>query len=365
MRISILDPFLRTLGGHFTDLDLRLAAHWAAQGHTVTVHCRKNAPAALDPLFVSAKATLRRTFSMPSADWKKPGFDDVERLRLVAAAYHHDLLDLEPADLMVWPSASSACAMAHALYGLRTPAVFAIFEHPGAISTAGPGAFTASQEFMRLRRQKAVWGLYVEDFKPIWDSILDPEDIQLLPYPTAGMPLPRQPSKPLRIGLVGAFRNERRIDLVLPLIERLLDKGFAVNLQDSRGDVPARSHDRLERFGFLENITPVIAACDLIIWPAMASNYLCRPSGIVAESIACGVPLVMSSACYPSEMAIKQGAAVFFQRPYLNEVLEAVDKAAARIEALREKALLCATRWNDKHGLERLADRFIELAGVA
>ena len=78
----------------------------------------------------------------------------------------------------------------------------------------------------------------------------------------------------------------------------------------------------------------MIAACDLIIWPAVAASYLCRPSGIVAESIACGVPLVMSSACYPSEMAIKQGAAVFFHAPHLDEVLEATDKAAAQIEAL-------------------------------
>ena len=63
MRISILDPGLSKLAGHFTDLDLRLAGHWAAQGHTVTVHCRKDAPATLDPLFVNAKAALRRTFT--------------------------------------------------------------------------------------------------------------------------------------------------------------------------------------------------------------------------------------------------------------------------------------------------------------
>ena len=63
-------------------------------------------------------------------------------------------------------------------------------------------------------------------------------------------------------------------------------------------------------------------------------------------------------------MATTQGAAVFFQRPSLEEILEAVDLAAARIVALREKAQLCAKRWNIKNGLERLADRIFELAGV-
>jgi glycosyltransferase involved in cell wall biosynthesis len=362
MRISILDPSLRMLAGHFTDLDLRLAARWTAQGHVVTVHCRKTTPLSLDPLFLGANVSLKRTFTVP--DWIKPGIDDVERLRLGSAVYHQDLLEMESADLIVWPSATAVCAMAHALLGHKAPTVFTIFEHPGAMSTESPGALTASLDYMRLRRQKVVWGIYIEDFMPIWGSILGPGNIHLLPYPTTAKPLPRNPAKPLRFGYVGALRQERRIDLVLPLIERLLGKGFAVSLQDSGGDLPAFSHNRLERFGFLQDIAPVIAACDAMIWPAVAIKYLCRPSGIVAESIASGVPLVMSSACYPSEMAMKQGAAVFFQRPHLNEVLEAADVAAKQIDALQKKAFLCAKRWNRKNGLDRLADRILHLAGV-
>lgn len=365
MRISILDPGLSKLAGHFTDLDLRLAGHWAAQGHTVTVHCRKDAPATLDPLFVNAKAALRRTFTVLSREWLRPGVDNVAPLRLAATAYHQDLLELEAADLVVWPSASSVCAMAHALCGVTAPAVFGIFEHPGANSAASPGAYAAARELMRLRRQKVAWGVYVEDFEPAWSSILGTGSLQLLPYPTAGRPRLRKPSGPLRIGFVGALRPERCIDLAVPLIKQLLDRGFGVTLQDGSNDVPAFFHDRLERFGFLQDITPVVAACDLVVWPAQAINYLGRPSGIVAESIACGVPLVMSSACYPSEMAIKQGSAVFFQRAALNEVLEAVGIAAAQIGALREKALLCGKRWNRKNGLRRLADRIFELAGVS
>jgi len=371
MRISILDPSVRLLGGHFTDLDRRLAAHWTAQGHAVTVHGQKNAIAPLDQLFTGANASFKRTFTQPPSDWSNPGFDPVERLRLEAALYHQDLLELETADLMVWPSASASNAMAHALYGLKTPAVLTVFEHPafnphnpGFNSKASPGAFAASRAYMRLRRQKVAWGLHVEDFMPVWNSVLGPGNIQLLPYPTAGTPRLRKPSKPLRIGIAGALRLERHSDLVVPLIQRLLDKGYAVSLQDSLKQVPEFSHDRLERHGYLQDITPVIAACDLVVWPAVVERYLCRPSGIVAESIACGVPLVMSSACYPAEMAVTQGAAVFFQRPSLEEVLEAVDLAAAQIGALREKALHCAKRWNRKHGLEKLADRILELAGV-
>ncbi len=364
MRISILDPSIHVPGGHFTDLDLRLAAHWTSQGHVVTVHGVKTAAAPLDQLFMSANASFKRTFTLHPAEGSKPGFDQVKRLRLEAGAYHQDILELETADLIVWPSATASCAMAHALYGLKTPAVLTVFEHPGYNSPLSPGAFAAARAYMQLRRQKVTWGLHVDDFMALWNSVLGPGNIQLLPYPTAGKPRLHKPSKPLRIGFAGAFRPERCSDLMVPLIQRLLDRGFAVTLQDSWNSVPAFTHDRLERFGYLQDITPVIAACDLVIWPAMAEQYLRRPSGIVAESIACGVPLVMSSACYPAEMAITQGAAVFFQRPSVEEILEAVDQAAARLEPLRKKAQLCAKRWNRKHGLERLADRIFELAGV-
>jgi hypothetical protein len=195
MRISILDPWVYMLGGHFTDLDLRLAAHWAAQGHTVTVHGQKKVVAALDQLFNNANASFKRTFTPPT-DWSKPGFDHVERLRLEAAACHQDLLELETADLIVWPSASASSAMAHALCGLKTPAVLTIFEHPGFNSTASPGAFAASRAYMQLRRQKVAWGLHVEDFIPAWNSVLGPGNIQLLPYPTAGSPVPASPPSP-------------------------------------------------------------------------------------------------------------------------------------------------------------------------
>ena len=201
MRISILDPALRRLGGHFTDLDLRLAARLGSAGphrkRSLQEECA-SVPGPADLL--GANASLKRTFTTPSPDWIKPGFDDVERLRLESAAYHQDLLELETADLMVWPSAISACAMAHALYGLKTPTVFTIFESPGAISAASPGAFAAVPGYMRLRRQKVVWGLHVEDFMPIWSSILGPGNMQLLPYPTAGKPLSRKLSEPLASG---------------------------------------------------------------------------------------------------------------------------------------------------------------------
>ena len=95
------------------------------------------------------------------------------------------------------------------------------------MSAESPGAFAASLDYMRLRRQKVVWGIYVEDFMPIWGSILGSGNIHLLPYPTTAKPLPRNPAKPLRFGmLASSLRQERRIDLVLPLIERLLGKGF-------------------------------------------------------------------------------------------------------------------------------------------
>ena len=365
MRISILDPYLRMLDGHFTDLDLRLAMLWTQLGHKVVVHCRKDAPPSLDPLFGDAGIGFVRSFSIPEPAWSEPGFNPFERLRLTSAAYAQDLQSAEEAELVFWPSASSACALAQAMSGSTVPVVFGIFEHPGAISPASPGAFAASSQLMRQRGMTVVFGHYVEDFAPIWSSILGPETIKPLPYPTAGRPEPRPLSAPLRIGLTGALRPERGSRIAIPLIERLLAEGFSVILQDSRGEVPAFTHPRLERYGFLRDITPVVAACDLMLWPSSASQYLSRPSGIVAEAIACAVPVVMTSACYPAEMAVKQGAAIFFHRIDLEEIAATVKQAAARIVSLKQDAWACSLRWQARHGVEKLAQRVLELGSSA
>lgn len=360
MHIALLDPSLRMLEGHFTDLDLRLAQLWTAAGHKVTAYARADAPPSLDPHFKAAGIRLEKPFPVPPAAWYTRDFKDRDRIQRVAEL-NRDVLDgVRHFDLAVWPSANSACALGYAMSKQKAPVGFGVFEHPIALPSAATGVFAAAQAMLKDAGTPTLWGFYVDDFLPIWRTILVPGTAAKLANPTVAPPRLKNDG-PLRVGLIGAQRAERRIDLTLPLAKALLAEGYSVILQDSRGEVAELSHERLTRHGFLADMSPVFAACDLIVWPATPRSYMGRPSGIVSEAIATGVPLVMSSACYPSQLAGEYGSAVFFQHAGEQEILAAIAHAAANIGNLRQKAVEKAAIWNRDNGIVRLAEQFLEL----
>ncbi len=362
MQIALLDPSLRMLEGHFTDLDLRLAMLMAGAGHDVKVYARADAPESLDRLFAAAGIGFGKLFPVPPAAWSARGFDAEERIRRIAAASCATIDGLHPFDLAIWPSASAAHALGYALSASNAPAAFGIFEHPMTTSASSPATLAEAQSVLAARGVTTSWGFYVEDFIPIWRTILAPDTPRRLPYPTVAIPPRRPEAGPLRIGLIGAQRDERLIGLTIPLAEALLAAGHHVILQDSSGNLPDFAHERVTRHGFLADLSPVFAACDLILWPAIPRNYMGRPSGLVAEAIACGIPLVMSAGCYPAQMAAEHGCAVFFQRNGIEDVMAAIARAVSGIEALRRQAAERATVWNRANGIVRLADAFLQLA---
>lgn len=363
MRIALFDPSLRMLEGHFTDLDLRLAGLMAGAGHRVKVHARADAPASLDRLFAAAAIDFGKPFPVPPAAWFAKGFDEEDRIRRIAAAGAAVIDRLEPFDLAVWPSASAAHAMGYALSASKAPAAFGIFEHPMATSGSSPAALAEAQSLLAARGITTSWGFYVEDFIPLWRTILAPGTAAKFPYPTVGLPCgARRQEGPLRIGLLGAQRDERRIDLTIPLARAMLAEDHAVVLQDSSHSVPDFTHERMTRHGFLADLSEVFAACDLVVWPAIARNYMGRPSGLVAEAISCGIPLVMSAGCYPSQMAGELGSAMFFQKNAIADIMATLARAISGIAALRQRAAEKAIVWNRTNGIARLAETFLDLA---
>jgi hypothetical protein len=362
MRIALLDPSLRMLEGHFTDLDLRLAQAWTAAGHEVTVYVRTDAPQSLDPLFDVSGIRLQRSFPVPPQAWYARDVGAEERLRRIGALYSDVLNALDRFDLAVWPTATVSGALGYAASHHIAPVAFGYFEHPIALLPSSLAIAAEAQQRLDHKDVPALWGHYVEDFACIWQTALRPGSLVHLPYPTIAPARLKQKESPLQIGLIGAQRAERHADLTIPVAQALLAQGHAVILQDSSGAVPDFTHERLTRHGFLADLSPVFAASDLIIWAANPWNYMGRPSGIVAEAIASGVALVMSAGCYPSQMASQSGSVVFFQKAETGEIAAAVARAAAKIDTLRRTAGEKAAVWNRANGITRLAEQFLGLA---
>lgn len=125
----------------------------------------------------------------------------------------------------------------------------------------------------------------------------------VLPFCSAGLPEPRPDpgSGPLRIGLAGQYRREKGMDEAL---RELLDEQtgewiLRVGVPDP-GDFLSRSPAAARRDGFeLVNTAEPAAfraflrSCDVLVLNYDPAAYAYRPSGLVADAAAAGLPVVL------------------------------------------------------------------------
>jgi glycosyltransferase involved in cell wall biosynthesis len=107
--------------------------------------------------------------------------------------------------------------------------------------------------------------------------------------------------------------------------------------------------------GRIPDFAAALAQCDLIVWPSNAKTYRGNTSGIVSESVASGIPLVMSSNCAPAERVVEIGSATFFHHFSVGAVMQAINEAVANYPALVAAARYGAELWRQREGTVRLA----------
>jgi glycosyltransferase involved in cell wall biosynthesis len=178
-----------------------------------------------------------------------------------------------------------------------------------------------------------------------------------LPAPHDGAVNQGRPAVLTRIGFFGHQRPARGLDLMPELVRRLLDRGYEVVVQDSaKGADQGHRHPRLDVLPYIKDFAAEIARCDLVIWPSRWQGYTTSCSGVVSESIASGVPVILPSGCLPATVAARHGCGTFFHDHTVESVLLAVDEVAADFPRLLERARRGAASWHETNGTARLVD---------
>lgn len=107
-------------------------------------------------------------------------------------------------------------------------------------------------------------------------------------------------SDDLTIGFFGWMRNERGAHLKESLKQACKDAGFKV-LDQSMSNSASKAGSE-EQSKYLANLGKAMHGCDVILWPASASAYRTRTSGIVFNALANGIPIVMPNNCRPYDI---------------------------------------------------------------
>ena len=101
-------------------------------------------------------------------------------------------------------------------------------------------------------------------------------------------------------------------------------------------------------------------ASDLVLQPYDNPVYALMPSGIFADAVVCGAPVVAPAGTWISDRLDEGwGAGVTFAPPTAAAIAEATVKAIDRLEALRAKAAGQGEAWRKAHSLEAYVDHIM------
>lgn len=365
MKISLLDPGLKTPEGHHFDLDLRLVRALARRGHDVAVHGHANPDPGLVALAEEAGMRFHSTFRVSTYARLPQLPSRFEAYRTSELATAQDLAGVPITDMWFWPTLApyQLAAAVHRSGAVRQ--IGGAWWLPRFPQPMGAPSWAATARKLAETDGSIIVGAYDELLCEGYRSFSPRLDIKRLPCPHDGTNNDRKPTSLRRIGFFGHQRAARGIDLIPELVDALLAKGFEVVVQDSSGRLKRKGNDaRITVLEYIEDFPSELARCDAVIWPSHWEAYIQSLSGVVSECIATGVPVIVPSGCFPAQIAARYGCGVFFHEYSRAAILDAVDEAAREYSELAARARAAATAWHSQNGTDRLAAWIEEHSGA-
>jgi glycosyltransferase involved in cell wall biosynthesis len=101
---------------------------------------------------------------------------------------------------------------------------------------------------------------------------------------------------------------------------------------------------------------------DIAFLPYSWQRYAIRTSGVFAEAAACGLPVVVPDNTWMSDqLAQGHGAGETFAEWTPQAMTGALLRAAERIAALHQQALVCSTAWRSAQSIHAYLPRVLDL----
>jgi hypothetical protein len=203
--------------------------------------------------------------------------------------------------------------------------------------------------------------------------------VHVLPWPIVSrVQRSRTGKRPLTISILGAQRPGKGYRLVPEIAESLLRDHTGIRLLIHNAsphrmpEIQQRLRDLAGRNERLElnkhNVTPdgccrLLDSSDLIVCPYDPAPYLSAHSGIVAEALGNGIPVVVPAGTILESMLEEHGyPGAAFDTLSTESVGSAVTSAIHRYDALLHAAQAAAMKWRQTHGPSHIVDKVLDLA---
>jgi len=182
---------------------------------------------------------------------------------------------------------------------------------------------------------------------------------------------PERLDRPPRVAVVGGAREEKGSHKVRPVVRACRASGTALDFvvqlaneglsprdwEDLAGVATEPGvtvvHGALERHRYLR----LLADSDVLLLPYDRLPYRQRGSGILAEAVAAGMPVIVPDGTWAAEQVDEgKAAGVAYAGDGPESIAAALGRCAAEIEPLRARARACAPAWMRSQSLQAFLD---------
>lgn len=364
MKINILDSGIIERLGHHFDYCMKLARHYSNAGMDVHVYGGVQMTAQTEAEF-GKYGSISKLFRLrpyqPSRSYDYYG-GEIHQHHVEAESVAEDLEKARPADLWIWPSLWAhevqACAQAriagnivgcvHADPGVESRSVEAQLWRSSLLNAAANGVrLTLSAHEGELRHRFA--------------AIYPGAKFAIIPHPVEGS-APAEPRAGLkRIGFLGHQRVNKESPAKAKLLAKLIDDGFAVTYQNSSNskspDVPG-----VDILGYVEDLAVPIADCDLVVLPYDVEFYAARGSGILAQSLALGVPTIAPYGTLPGRTIENFGVGPLSVGNAAGAIYQAINLARRAYPTYAINAQRAAQIFCKHNGVAKFAQAYLAAA---
>lgn len=173
----------------------------------------------------------------------------------------------------------------------------------------------------------------------------------------------------LRFVYLGGARKEKGFDVFARAALRMENKdvefAFQSYLDDPRDMESPAARAELEgsrRTDLILLNTPLnssayrdlLQSADVVVIPYRQQYYRSRTSGILAEAIAAGKPVITTADTWMADQVRQYGVGITFKDGDIPDLIRAIETAAAGFTAFRKQAGEARGRWTEWHNSERL-----------
>jgi glycosyltransferase involved in cell wall biosynthesis len=208
----------------------------------------------------------------------------------------------------------------------------------------------------------------------------------VIPLPFTGVGFVGRPvvdGEPIRFAFLGLGHRTKGLDLLVRAVENSADRlatrkvQFAIQCYLPFMDTASeglRQQTRELRTRFIgvevldQELTPSdylreLQLAHVVLIPHRLEAYRFALSGVFADAMSAGRPVIVAEGSYMSEIVHQTGAGVTFESGNADSLGEAIDHASERIGPLMDCARAVAERWALEHGPSAFVSRLLRLQG--